>query len=410
MKIFGKWIFTVIFFTCLLTRATVMNVAAQDGIELESQNAVQTEAVSETAEVMPEEVPASFSSDNIDKSILDQNSDSSEEIALEQDDISIQDSEETEEETGTRETTQTTSEEIEAPASNIEETDARNSEETFSDDSLNEESSSPKEEDASGTEVSADEEVKSTDVLNSPNIGEDVSKENTESAADREAQSEESNYIQKLNSVNAMEKLSVAADAAGDKLILEEPEVTVDAALMASSNGSADSDYEYTVSDNEVTITKYNGLDSVLNLPEAITGYSVTRIESSAFENNTVLTSVDIPASVYYIGSYAFSNCSLLETVTFHENNGFMPGTNDRFSLSIGDYAFYGCTSLTGLALPDSVTELGDGFITDTRITTITLPKNLTDASCALYGSLVEEIIFADGVIEMESQVIYRGL
>ena len=389
MKIFGKWIFTVIFFTCLLTRATVMNVAADDGIELESQNAVETEAASETAEVMPEEAPASFSSDNIDEPILDQNSDSSEEIALEQDDISIQNSELTEEETGTREIIQTTSEEIEAPVSNIEETDARNSEETSSDDSLNEESSSPKEEDASGTEVSDDEEVKSTDVLNSPSIGEDVSKENTESAADREAQSEESNDLQKSNSVNAMEKFSVAADTAGDKLILEEPEVTVDAALMASSNGSESSDYEYTVSDNEVTITKYNGLDSVLNLPEAITGYSVTRIESSAFENNTVLTSVDIPASVYYIGSYAFSNCSLLETVTFHENNGFMPGTNDRFSLSIGDYAFSGCIALTGLALPDSVTELGDGFIKDTGITTITLPKNLTDASYALYGSAI---------------------
>ena len=133
MKIFGKWIFTVIFFTCLLTRATVMNVAADDGIELESQNAVQTEVVSETAEVVPEEMPASFSSDNIDEPTLDQNSDSSEEIALEQDDISIQNSEETEEETGTREIIQTTSEEIEAPVSNIEETDARNSEETSSD-------------------------------------------------------------------------------------------------------------------------------------------------------------------------------------------------------------------------------------------------------------------------------------
>ena len=125
---------------------------------------------------------------------------------------------------------------------------------------------------------------------------------------------------------------------------------------------------------------------------------SVGSIGGSAFWYCTGLSSIDIPAGVHYIGTQAFIGCESLATVTFHENNGYMPGTNDRFSLSIGSQAFYGCTSLTELVLPESLTELGYEFIKDTRITTIILPKNLTSASEALSGSVIEEVIFADGM------------
>ena len=134
---------------------------------------------------------------------------------------------------------------------------------------------------------------------------------------------------------------------------------------------------------------------------------SLRKIDGAAFSGCTGLLSVDIPEGVYYIGGSVFDGCESLASVTFHENNGYMPGTNDRFSLSIYDYAFCGCTSLTGLALPDSVTALGDGFIKNTRITTITLPKNLTDASYALYGSAIKEVIFAEGMTSIPDAVCY---
>ena len=43
--------------------------------------------------------------------------------------------------------------------------------------------------------------------------------------------------------------------------------------------------------------------------------YSVFRIEDYAFENNTAITSVELPASVNYIGLYAFDGCTGLVSV-----------------------------------------------------------------------------------------------
>ncbi|GBU28068.1 leucine-rich repeat [Treponema sp. R8-4-B8] len=70
-----------------------------------------------------------------------------------------------------------------------------------------------------------------------------------------------------------------------------------------------------------------------------------------AFYNCTGLTSVTIPNSVTSIGNYAFSGCSGLTSVTI--GNGVT---------SIGGSAFSGCTGLTGaLTIPNGVTSI-DGY------------------------------------------------
>ena len=47
---------------------------------------------------------------------------------------------------------------------------------------------------------------------------------------------------------------------------------------------------------------------------------------------------------------------------------------------SIGDYAFYGCSGLTELILPNSVTSIGDGaFLGCSGLTELTLPNSLTE-------------------------------
>lgn len=62
-----------------------------------------------------------------------------------------------------------------------------------------------------------------------------------------------------------------------------------------------------------------------------------TGIADSAFKNMNSLTTVYIPTSVEYVGSYAFNGCSGLTSVKL---------TNVK---NVGDYAFFGCTSLEDL-------------------------------------------------------------
>ena len=75
---------------------------------------------------------------------------------------------------------------------------------------------------------------------------------------------------------------------------------------------------------------------------------AVTTIGDYAFYECSSLTSVTIPDSVTTIGRGAFDGCSSLTSVTIGDS-----------VTTIGMEAFHGCTSLTSVTIPDSVTEIG---------------------------------------------------
>ena len=75
---------------------------------------------------------------------------------------------------------------------------------------------------------------------------------------------------------------------------------------------------------------------------------SVTSIGDWAFYSCTSLQSVTISDSVTNIGDFAFSSCSSLNSVTIPDS-----------VTSIGRYAFNGCKSLQSVTIPESVTSIG---------------------------------------------------
>jgi len=110
----------------------------------------------------------------------------------------------------------------------------------------------------------------------------------------------------------------------------------------------------YKVGDNTVTITDCNEIVSgALAIPLTYDGKPVTRIGDRAFWKCTNLTSVTIPDSVTRIGRSAFNGCSSLTSVTIPDS-----------VTSIENGAFSRCSSLTSITFEGNVPALGiDVFV-----------------------------------------------
>ena len=121
----------------------------------------------------------------------------------------------------------------------------------------------------------------------------------------------------------------------------------------------------------EVTIPDYHYWGKV-NIPERVTYMnrtrSVTSIGDGAFWSCSGLTSVTIPNSVTSIGDYAFHYCSGLTSVTIPNS-----------VTSIGDYAFHYCSGLTSVAIGNSVTSIGDeAFSYCSGLTSVAIGNSVT--------------------------------
>ena len=188
------------------------------------------------------------------------------------------------------------------------------------------------------------------------------------------------------------------------------------------------SDFTYTSSSSGVTITGYTGASPIVKVPEQINGQTVVSIASSAFANNTNIRSINIPDTVENIAEGAFKGCSSLESITIpfvgaksgvtssdiyqypfgyifgtssytggvetkQEYYGsstssttsttyYIPSSLKSVTVTGGNIlygAFYNCSGLTSVTIPDGVTSIGtDAFYNCSGLTSITIPDSVT--------------------------------
>lgn len=83
----------------------------------------------------------------------------------------------------------------------------------------------------------------------------------------------------------------------------------------SNDNLSVKTEYKYTASNGEVTITEYTGSGLDIAIPSHINGNPVTCIGEEAFKGKQI-RSVIIPSGIKKIDWFAFSGCTALESIT----------------------------------------------------------------------------------------------
>lgn len=143
-------------------------------------------------------------------------------------------------------------------------------------------------------------------------------------------------------------------------------------------------DYWYDIIAGGIRIVSYAGSGGNVDIPATIDGKTVLEIGNDAFNGRTSLTGINLPNSVKSLGMRSFYNCPNLDSVFL--GNGLV---------TIGNGSFWGAKSLTSIIIPHTVTAIGYAAFTNCpALKKISFFNNATSFDGQIFGLVPEVTIF----------------
>ena len=134
--------------------------------------------------------------------------------------------------------------------------------------------------------------------------------------------------------------------------------------------------YDVSADGTYAEVIAYNGTATKILIADTYNGLPVKNIYKEAFRNNDSIVSVAIPDSVTSIGDSAFAGCISLTSVV-------IPDSVE----TLGAYAFAYCDQLSEITLGESLVSIGDSaFSSCNSLTSVVIPDSVeTLGGCAFY-------------------------
>ncbi len=125
---------------------------------------------------------------------------------------------------------------------------------------------------------------------------------------------------------------------------------------------------EYDIVNDEVEIIEYTGDKTELVIPSSLCGFPVVKIGAFAFSGCTDITSITLPETVSEIGTYSFNHCLKLQSINIPSS-----------VTSIAAGAFAGCESLVRFTIPEGITTISEStFSACYSLTDVIIPDTVT--------------------------------
>lgn len=184
---------------------------------------------------------------------------------------------------------------------------------------------------------------------------------------------------------------------------------------ISASAVEKEAGYVYTIIDNEVTITGFEGEPTYIEIPETVEGCRVTEIRDNSFYECGSLKHIVLPDTLEKIGHHAFYACYSLESITIPDSvtelgMGSFCGCENLTSVTLSnklkrlpDSCFRSCTNLTSFDIPENITEIGDFcFSGCTALTDLSLNETIeTIGDCSFYMCGLESLYVPSSVSEL---------
>lgn len=229
------------------------------------------------------------------------------------------------------------------------------------------------------------------------------------------------------------------------------PLLSILSVLFASAlSAQATLPFEYSSDGAEVTITGYSGAGGAVAIPHTIEGLPVSRIGDSVFEGRGDISSITIPESVRYVGSFAFAQTGLTNvTMPRRLDTGFaiflgvgqldlatgflvltvngstmITGHSEavgelaiprsiagRDVTAIGPSAFDSAADLVSVILPQGIESIGSKAFSGSGLSQIELPDSLDYIGSGAFSGCgnLHSVTIPDGVRSIESNTFFHS-